>query len=112
MADIVATTKAGQKLLAEVKALHGQPPANVRVKELKELVHSVFVRNVPRDSNGRPVADRQQYCYEIFLAVKKAVRDIAQRGGVGYDEAVLTLKYAWTGPEAFQKALQVLQVPA
>jgi len=101
IADALLRSQAGKAIVVEAKgAIHG------RINELRQLIHYTFVEGVPGE--GRLQAERKRYGYWIYRSAERKARALAAKGGAEYDSALFKVKQAWTGPEAFQDAVEVL----
>ena len=65
-----------------------------RMRELKDLVHSTFVTNVPDDAyHGNSYQIRN---WDLFVDAKPRIRELGKVGGEEYEKVCAALKYAWT----------------
>jgi len=68
-----------------------------RIRQLKELVHSTFVSDVPQGFRKR---------FDVYQRSKSHVRDLGIQGGQSYDSALLKIKFAWTSRYAYKEAIE------
>ena len=81
--------------------------ARIRMQELRNVIHSTFISNVP--SYQVSPWDANEYkafrsdLYDAFLKTKDRIRDIAVTGGKDYDELLFNAKFAHTDYETMRK---------
>jgi len=95
--DALLKTNVGQTLLVEAKIEAKE--IGRRIRQLKELVHSTFVADVPGGFQKR---------FDIYQRAKPHVQELGRLGGSAYDEAVLKVKFAWTCRQAFHEAVKAI----
>jgi hypothetical protein len=89
----------GRHLAIEAKKIRQYQEAATRVRQLKQLVHDTFVTNVPKGHARR---------FDVYMNAKVRIRDLGTQGGMFYDRAVSAVKFAWTSPEAYKNAVEIL----
>ena len=94
MADAFLKTSEGTALIVEAKSQKNE--IGLRVRQLKTLIHSTFVSNVPRGHGKR---------FDVYQASKSRVGSLVADEAV-YNSTVHKLKYAWTSREAYEAAVQ------
>jgi len=77
-----------------------------RIRQLKELVHEVFVLHpkIAEPVNGWKPRVR----FDIYQRSKETCRKLGQAGGEEYNRVLTTVKYAMTGSKAYRDAIETL----
>jgi hypothetical protein len=108
--DALLETAAGRtmiqvKLDAEARAKASIEIAD-RIRQLKELVHDVFViqPKVAESVNGW----RPRVRFDIYQASKESCRKLGQVGGVEYERVITAVKYALTSSKDYRSAIEAL----
>jgi len=77
-----------------------------RIRQLKELVHDVFVVQ-PR--SAEPINGwRPRVRFDIYQRSKDFCRKLGQTGGANYSKVITTVKYAMTNSKSYRDAIEAL----
>lgn len=98
MIDAFMKTDKGQTLLIEAK--NGQREIADRIRQLKQLVHSTFVSDVPRGHAKR---------FDVYQMAKGKIRELGRKGGNEFDEAILAVKFAWSSRKSYKQAIEIFE---
>lgn len=66
----------------------------MRIRTLKELTHSVFVKQSRR--------------WDVFDAARSHIRDLGRKGGEDYEKALSAVKYAMASKKDYFDAIQAV----
>jgi len=88
--------------------------ARARIQELRNVIHSTFVGNVPALRTTQWTWDEYRIIrtdlYEAFQKSKERIREIAIEGGKAYEDLSFKAKFAWTNYETMKQVRSVLAV--
>ena len=98
MADAFMKTDKGQALVVEIKK--EERAIADRIRQLKQLVHATFVSKVPHGHAKR---------FDVYQMAKPMIRELGRKGGEEYEDAILSVKFAWSNRKAYREAIEIFE---
>jgi len=108
--DALLETSAGRTMVQVKLDAEARVKASIeiadRIRQLKELVHDVFViqPRVAEVVNGW----RPRVRFDIYQASKESCRKLGQQGGAEYERVITAVKYAMNSSKDYRAAIEAL----